>query len=526
MINTIIIGSGISGLFTLKHLKELGIHDILVIDKNHYPFGVWNLKNHPGVKEFTYCVSSKLYMTISDFPIPKEYPEFPYHSDILEYYKLYAKKFDLLKHVKCNIEVLNTKKIGDCWNIYTKNCDKSINRNQNKLAYKCKNLVIACGTVNNCLNIPQDKMYNNFTGLKFHSDEYDKYKNELINKKILLIGVSDTACDIAEKQKNENKITMSSRNGVWLQNRNSGAYSPTDMFYSRIIDFSIKKIFGKQIIDVFFGNNFLTVPAWWGINGHGIEEWETNSGYLNSYYVKSRDIINSISKGQIKPVNGVKDISNNEITFNNDKNDMFDVIIFCTGYKPFGGLKFIDKKYYNSIYKHIFSSEDNSVYFVGYIRPYLTSIPMIAELQSRWIAQEIYNNNTSLPCKKEMLNEINIDNKKQQNEFPTSCQRLKTIVDPYDYCNMVADKINAKPNIFKYLLTDIKMFIIILFYSWNQHYFRLNDKCSDKALIAYKNIIELSYNSTSKLLSNIFLWYPLRFIIFILIIYKIRNFFK
>ena len=100
MINTIIIGSGISGLFTLKHLKELGIHDILVIDKNHYPFGVWNLKNHPGVKEFTYCVSSKLYMTISDFPIPKEYPEFPYHSDILEYYKLYAKKFDLLKHVK------------------------------------------------------------------------------------------------------------------------------------------------------------------------------------------------------------------------------------------------------------------------------------------------------------------------------------------------------------------------------------------------------------------------------------------
>ena len=91
---------------------------------------------------------------------------------------------------------------------------------------------------------------------------------------------------------------------------------------------------------------------------------------------------------------------------------------------------------------------------------------------------------------------------------------------------MVADKINAKPNIFKYLLTDIKMFIIILFYSWNQHYFRLNDKCSDKALIAYKNIIELSYNSTSKLLSNIFLWYPLRFIIFILIIYKIRNFFK
>ena len=85
MFNTIIIGAGISGLFTLKHLKESGINDVLVIDKNKYPFGVWNIKNHPSVKKFTYCVSSKLYMTISDFPMPEKYPEFPHHSDIFNY---------------------------------------------------------------------------------------------------------------------------------------------------------------------------------------------------------------------------------------------------------------------------------------------------------------------------------------------------------------------------------------------------------------------------------------------------------
>lgn len=519
MINTIIIGAGISGLFTLKHLKELGIHDILVIDKNHYPFGVWNIKNHPSVKEFTYCVSSKLYMTISDFPIPKEYPEFPHHSDILKYYKLYAKKFDLLKHVKCNIKVLNTKKIGDYWNIYTK-----------KKVYKCKNLVIACGTVNNCLNIPQDKMYNHFIGLKFHADEYDKYKNQLINKKILLVGVSDTACDIAEKHKMKNKITMSSHNGVWIQNRNGGAYSPADMFYSRFLDLIIKKIIGKKPCDILFGNNnILAVPFWWGKNGHGIKEWETNSGYLNSYYVKSRDIIASISKGQLKAVNGINHISNNEITFKNGKKDNFDVIIFCTGYKPFGGLNFIDKKYYEYLYKKIFSYHDNSVYFVGYIRPYLTSIPMMAELQSRWIAQEINNNNSSLPGKKKMLNEINIDNKKQQNEFPTCCQRLKTIVDPYDYSNMIANKINAKPNIWKFILEDINLFIIILIYSWNHHYFRLNDKCSDKVKIAYDNMIDSYNNDTSKLIANIIFWYPFKIItliIAILILYKLFRRFK
>tara|TARA_Y100000768_G_scaffold381329_1_gene359810 strand:- start:1356 stop:2960 length:1605 start_codon:yes stop_codon:yes gene_type:complete len=516
MINIIIIGAGISGLFTLKHLKELGIHNILVIDKNSYPFGVWNIKNHPSVKEFTYCVSSKLYMTISDFPIPKEYPEFPHHSDILKYYKLYAKKFDLLKHVKNNITVLNTKKIGDYWNVYTK-----------KQVYKCKNLVIACGTVNDCLNIPQDKIYNNFIGLKFHADEYDKYKNQLINKKILLVGVSDTACDIAEEHKLKNKITISSRKGVWLQNRNFSAYGPSDMLYSRFLDLIIKKIIGKQIVDLFFGRwPILGVPFWWGKNGHGIKEWETNSGYLNSYYVKSRDIIGSISKGQIKAVNGIKDISNNEIIFKNGKKDNFNVIIFCTGYKPFGGLNFIDKKYYEYLYKKIFSYHDNSVYFVGYIRPYLTSIPMLAELQSRWIAQEIYNNNSSLPGKIKMLNEINIDNRKQQNEFPSSCERLKTIVDPYDYCNMIASKINVQPNVLKYITTNITLFIILLMNSWNHHYFRLNDKSNEKQKIAYENIIELSCNHTSKYINIIGITLIIITLIIILILYKLLQRFK
>ena len=80
MFNTIIIGSGISGLFTLKHLLEEGINNVLVIDKNHNPFGVWNIKNHPSVFEHTYSVSSKLYMTIPDFPMPEDMPEFPHHS--------------------------------------------------------------------------------------------------------------------------------------------------------------------------------------------------------------------------------------------------------------------------------------------------------------------------------------------------------------------------------------------------------------------------------------------------------------
>ena len=81
--NTVIIGSGISGIFTLKHLIEDGITNVIILDKNPEPFGVWNINNKPSVFKDTYTVSSKLYMTISDFPIPENTPEFPHHSLIL-----------------------------------------------------------------------------------------------------------------------------------------------------------------------------------------------------------------------------------------------------------------------------------------------------------------------------------------------------------------------------------------------------------------------------------------------------------
>ena len=505
MRNTIIIGSGISGLFTLKHLKEVGIHDVLVIDNNPYPFGVWNIKNHPSVNKFTYCVSSKLYMTISDFPMLKKYPEFPHHTDILKYYQSYAEKFDLLKHVKNNVVVLKTQKKDNVWHVSTP-----------KKVYKCKNLIIACGTVNNSLNIPTEKKYENFTGLKFHSDQYAKHQKKLVGKNILLIGVSDTACDIAEQLKNKNKICISSRKGVWLQNRNFGAYAPADMFYSRFLNFIIKNIIGKYGAHFIFGSNPYTVPFWWGYNGHGINEWKTNSGYLNSYYVKSRDIISSISKGQIEPFCGVKDIVGNKITFVNGETKHFDTMIFCSGYKPFGGLEFIDKKYYDKLYKHIFSYEDNSLYFVGYIRPYLTSIPILAELQSRWVAQEIKNCNSLLPSKTQMLYQINLDKQKQNKEFPSCSERLATIVDPYDYCDMIARKINAVPNVWRYFITDIKLFIIITFYSWNHHFYRLNNNEKNRET-AYKNIIESSYNDTSKAIANNTFLNPVFILLFLII---------
>jgi len=157
ILNTIIVGSGISGIFTLKHLIEEGNINVLILDKNLEPFGIWNINNTPSVFINTYAVSSKLYMTISDFPIPKKTPEFPHHSLILEYYKNYAKHFNLYPYIKQNCKIISIDKKDNIWIIKT-----------TEKIYYSLNVVIATGTVNDCPNIPEDKKYNNFTGEIYH----------------------------------------------------------------------------------------------------------------------------------------------------------------------------------------------------------------------------------------------------------------------------------------------------------------------------------------------------------------------
>jgi dimethylaniline monooxygenase (N-oxide forming) len=509
LLNTIIIGSGISGIFTLKHLLEEGITNVLILDKNSEPFGVWNMKNRPSVFDNTYTVSSKLYMTISDFPIPEKTPEFPHHSLILEYYKNYVKHFNLYSYIKQNCKVISIKKENNIWVITT-----------NEKKYYSLNVVIATGTVNNCPNIPTDEIYKKFTGKIYHSIDYEKIKN-IKNKKILIIGGSDTAVDCAMDLKANNKVTISIKNGVWFQNRNAGAYEPADMYYNRILDYTIKNIITKKSVDMFFGNTL--IELFWGQKGSGIDIWKSKCDYLNTYYVKSREIIDVIAKGIITPENEIIDINDKTIKFKTDNQNNFDIILFCTGYKPFDCIKFLDNEIvYSKKYKHIFYINDPSLMFIGFIRPYLTSIPMITELQSRWIAK-IISKKKSLPSTEYMKNKTIEDDLKQQKEFPCTYERLKTIVDPYDYCNMIADNIDAQINIFKTFITDPKLCYIILFASWNHHVYRLNDNNLEKRNIAIKNIYDnYNHNRTSKKIeSGIFPQFIIILIVFIIILYNI-----
>jgi len=474
-IDTIIIGSGISGLLTLKHLIEEGNRNVIVLDKNPEPFGVWNIKNHPSVTENTYTVSSKLYMTISDFPFPEDAGEFPHHSVILDYYKSYASHFNLYKYLRQNCKVASIKKKENKWVVKTSSNE----------TYYSNYVVVSTGAVNDCPNIPTDEMYSRFSGKKYHSYDYEKIKN-VKDKNILIVGGSDTAVDSAVELLRNNKVTVSIKNGAWFQNRTDGI-SPADAFYNRVTDFIAKNnFFGKNLFD-FLVHNASDLEFYWGEGGSGVDIWQPKCNYLNSIYIKSREVIDYVAKGAIIPENNIVDIQGNKVTFKTGNSRNYDIILFCTGYKPLKCMKFIDHEISDSLkYKQIFYDKDPSIMFVGFVRPYLTSIVMLSELQSRWVAKIICKKLT-LPTYEIMHRNAEIDDAKQKEEFPCAYNRVRTIVDPYDYANMIGKNINAL-NMSQLLFTDPVLFWKVSLGSWNHHIFRLNDPDEKKRQNAINNI--------------------------------------
>ena len=106
-----IIGAGVSGLPAIKCVKEEEMIPVC-FERSDDIGGLWNYKptlsedGQATVMRSTVASTSKERMAYSDFPVPDHFPNFMHNTKVLEYFRLYAKEFDLLKHIHFNTEVI------------------------------------------------------------------------------------------------------------------------------------------------------------------------------------------------------------------------------------------------------------------------------------------------------------------------------------------------------------------------------------------------------------------------------------
>jgi cation diffusion facilitator CzcD-associated flavoprotein CzcO len=96
-----IIGAGVAGLTTAKVLNQAG-HEVVVYDKAPDVGGVWSrTRRYPGLT----TQSPKAQYSLSDFPMPRDYPEWPTGAQVQAYLAAYAGRFGLEAALRLSTEV-------------------------------------------------------------------------------------------------------------------------------------------------------------------------------------------------------------------------------------------------------------------------------------------------------------------------------------------------------------------------------------------------------------------------------------
>jgi cation diffusion facilitator CzcD-associated flavoprotein CzcO len=202
-----IIGTGFGGLAAALRLQRAGFRDFVLLDRADDIGGVWRDNNYPGAAVDVQC---QLY-SFSFAPNPQWRNLFAKQSEILDYLRSVAGRFDLLPHLvlNCAVERLDWDPSGQLWRMQTALGDRTANH-----------VVIATGPLADP-NIPVIEGMARFTGTQFHSARWN-HDFDPAEKRVAVIGTGASAVQfIPALQPVVAQMTVFQRTPAWVLPRHN-----------------------------------------------------------------------------------------------------------------------------------------------------------------------------------------------------------------------------------------------------------------------------------------------------------------
>ncbi|XP_075472896.1 flavin-containing monooxygenase 5-like [Ascaphus truei] len=469
-----VIGAGSSGLTAIKCCLDEDLEPTC-FERSDDIGGLWRYKEMPednraSIYKSVIINTSKEMMCFSDYIIPDHFPNYMHNSKIMEYFRMYAKNFNLLKYIRLKTTVCSIKKRPDFaitgqWDVVTE-------RDGKQEAGIFDGILVSSGH-HTYPHLPLDSFpgIQKFKGQYFHSREY-KNPQPFLDKRIIVIGIGNSGGDLAvELSSVAKQVYLSTRRGAWVVNRVADEGFPLDVvLYSRY------KFFIKQFMTTEMMNNWAEskMNARFNHENFGIKP---RHRILSQHPTLNDDLPNRIISGKVLMKPNVTKFTETDAIFEDGTVEKdIDVIFFATGYSfSFPFFEDSDFKVENNkipLYKHVFppNLEKTTVAFIGLIQP-IGAIMPIAELQSRW-ATRVFKGLTKLPSNKDMLADVAYKKKELDMRYVES-PRHTIQVDFMEYLDEIASQFGAKPNLLRFLFTDPKLAWELFFGPCSPYQYRL-----------------------------------------------------
>ena len=426
-----IIGAGSSGIVAAKILHERGI-PFDCFEKGSGIGGLWRYPNDSGTSSAYRTLNmntSRDTMQYSDFPMPEDYPPFPHHSLILDYFESYVDHFGFRDKITFNASVEHVEPRSEG------GYDVTVQEADGERITRHYTTVFVANGHHSKPRWPE--FSGSFEGEVMHSHYYEDASG-FAGKRVLVVGLGNSSCDIVcETARIAAKTFLSTRRGAHI--------IPKYMFglvMDRILPAWCWRYLPFKVLQSLFGLGLFLSRG--KVTDYGLPK--PGHRVLQEHPTISSDLLNLLGHGDITVKPTIKELRGDRVCFSDDSEEEVDVIVYATGYDI--SFPFLDDSVLDvsgnevGLYRNVVHPDHPGLCFIGLVQPWGAIMPL-AEAQAEWMV-DLVEGKCGLPDREQMQREIERDREKMARRY-TKSTRHTIQVDFFPYLDLIRKERKRRP---------------------------------------------------------------------------------
>ncbi|MFW2851762.1 flavin-containing monooxygenase [Sphingomonas sp. TX0543] len=416
-----IIGAGCSGFTTAKRLKDERI-TFDCFEMSDEIGGNWYYKNPNGKSacyQSLHIDTSKWRLAFEDYPVPADWPDFPSHAQLFQYFKDYVAHFGLREHITFNTAVTKAaRRPGGGWEVTLSTGET-----------RRYDTLVVCNGHHWDPKVPDYP--GDFHGAHFHAHDYrDPYDPvDLRGKNVVVVGMGNSAMDVASELSQRHlaaNLWVAARRGVWVLPKMAGGRPLDKSAPPTWLPRKLGKALARRAIKKMVGR----------MEDYGLPKPDHEP--LDAHPSVSGEFLTRASCGDIKFKPNIKALEGDHVRFEDDSVERVDAIIYATGYRisfPFfddPALK-PDPQNRFPLFKRMVVPGVDGLFFMGLAQA-LPTLVNFAEQQSKLVAAAL-SGRYRLPDTEEMKRITADDERVELGDYYQSTRHTIQV----DFSRYVAD---------------------------------------------------------------------------------------
>jgi cation diffusion facilitator CzcD-associated flavoprotein CzcO len=346
-VETVIIGTGFSGLLTAIRLQKKGCEDFVLLERSSELGGTWQANSYPGaevdIPTSLYCIS------FIPYPFRKSFAP---QSELLAYTNHIIDKFGLRQHARTQQTV--TRLVFDehefLWHVQTESGE----------SYRARFVIDASGVLANP-HVPRIKGAESFEGPIFHSGHWD-HSVAYEGKRVAVIGSGCSAAQIVPAIAGKvSRLTLFMGKAQWILPRSDRQYGAAERFVRTLP--GVRHLI-RGLVFALYDIRFIGFRRYPGMSGVSrlikahyrrslkkhldkyIKDDKLRQHMMPDYELGSRRVIPThaylpaLSLANVDvDISGIECITPQGIVTKDGKEIPLDVIVYATGYFAYSDMK-------------------------------------------------------------------------------------------------------------------------------------------------------------------------------------------